>query len=575
MTPELSTTWIMKPTLCLFFSALLVSCNATSIFSLREETDSTSEQWEWKKPKVARTQWEILVLPAKEEFVSLWGKLQTPIGTPLDQVPRLPLFAKVNFSMIPQEEKATHPALFPPPTTTTPVTPVPLPSSTSWTHMASSTPHSTGVFQSPMTKQTVKNPPDFPPIPHQTIQQKAFPKLTLSVTTDRPPTVFIPPPAEEPLISGRITREPTETENQTLSHLPFASLPQVPLFYAVNNKQPPPPPERAFASVLPVPLSLSAYADSNQKSKPVPVFQDAPKKQTAKTQPDFPPIPHQTIQQKAFPKLTLSVTTDRPPTVFIPRPLDIVLIIDTSFSMQKRLTSFKSRFAHFLSRLSYLDWKLMITNADHGDTWNPFSNIVALKGNAFRLERNGQVLDLKYLSPSVPYYNSIFLSSISLHKWGEYTRSTREGTQNVQPCQLPPGCQSYKEQPLKSLKSALIKNPDFFRKEADVAVVLISNSQEQAGPTSATEPEEVIRQFEEQYGTKKRFEVYGLVIREEDEECLQENLAQQSAFTEPQVEVSFKIMTLSDMTGGEIFSLCSADYSELAMSIADSFGSPP
>ena len=298
----------------------------------------------------------------------------------------------------------------------------------------------------------------------------------------------------------------------------------------------------------------------------------APKLEVPKKQPQVVlrpqgllPHTHQLSAPPVTP-LELKITAEKPEPVFIPRPLDMVFVMDTSLSMRKHLQNFKTRFADYLSYFDSLDWQLMITNADHGAF---FSNAQALKGEAMQLERDGQILEELYLDPSFPHYNSIFLSSVSIHKIGEY----KKFGENIGLCNLPPGCQSYKEQPLKSLKSALVKNPHFFRKEADLVAILISNSQVKTKGKEAVTPEAVIEQFEWTQGAHKRFEVYGLIIREGDQKCLKRSIAGQSLL--PEAGVARKIQALSDMTGGEVFSLCSSDYQDLALSIAQSFENPP
>ena len=127
-----------------------------------------------------------------------------------------------------------------------------------------------------------------------------------------------------------------------------------------------------------------------------------------------------------------------------------------------------------------------------------------------------------------------FLDSISRHTLGTYKKHGRENeSEDVGYCELPPGCQSLQEQPVKSLKAALGKNQDFFREEADLIAIVISNSKERANDQdAATQPIEVIEQFQSIHGLKKRFKVYGIIITEDDQECLNQNIIQQFLFPE-------------------------------------------
>ncbi len=272
--------------------------------------------------------------------------------------------------------------------------------------------------------------------------------------------------------------------------------------------------------------------------------------------------------------ITMEGQADKPAQVFIPRPLDILFVIDTSQSMSHHLKQFRKKFSGFLNFFEDLDWKLALTDADHGETGFFLFNIGALKGKTMPLELNGKILELHYLNPRVSNYNEIFLDSVSKHKFGEYTTINNEGQkESVQPCHLPPFCQGLQEQPLKALKSALIQNEGFFRKSADLAVVIISNSKERGGDFRAVEPKEVIEQFRKTYGVQKRFEVYGIIITEEDEDCLKQNQDQQFWF--PEGAFSKKIADLSLMTGGQVFNICAPHYQEVAQSIFHSFGRSP
>ena len=276
------------------------------------------------------------------------------------------------------------------------------------------------------------------------------------------------------------------------------------------------------------------------------------------------------LEYSAIPELQPGLEIDAPIKNFIPRPLDFVFVIDTSQSMYQHLIDFKRKFSFFLQYFSNLDWQIAVTNADHGETGFFLFNLGALSGEVMRLERDGVKLDLRYLHPDILDYNRIFLDSISKHKLGEYKKQGNDGWEDVKQCDLPPGCQSYQEQPLKSLKSALAKNPDFFKKEADLVAIVISNSKERANDLDgATQPEEVIEQFRRIHGKRKRFEVYGVIITEGDKDCLEENIIQQFLF--PEGAFSEKIAALSEITGGEVFSICSPDYEPLAQSIFNSF----
>jgi len=287
-----------------------------------------------------------------------------------------------------------------------------------------------------------------------------------------------------------------------------------------------------------------------------------------------PVVQGEELETPHFSPLELDLEVSEPVKVFIPRPLDIIFVIDTSGSMNQHLVDFKKKFAHFLEYFADLDWKLALTDADHGEAGLFLFNIGALKGRFMKLERQGVILDLQHLHSGVSDYNRIFLDSISRHGKGEYRKPGYKGEhEDIKQCALPPFCQSYHEQSLKSLKSALSKNEGFFRKEADLVAIVISNSTETASDRKmAIRPQEVVEEFKNIHGLEKRFEVYGIIITEDDEDCLEQNINNQFFF--PEGAFSEKIASLSEVTGGKVFSICSPDYRSLAISIFNSFGKP-
>ena len=295
------------------------------------------------------------------------------------------------------------------------------------------------------------------------------------------------------------------------------------------------------------------------------------RKEKAEEKTDLPVVTqNRKTQYPVIPEWQPKLKINAPVKKNIPRPLDFLFVVDTSQSMHHHLIEFNRKFLFFLQYFSGLDWKLAMTNADHGDTGFFLLNLGALSGRAMSLERDGVELDLRYLHPGILGYNRIFLDSISKHETGTYLQHEGDEVKEVDQCDLPPYCQSYQEQPLKSLKSALSENRDFFRKEADLVAIVISNSKERANDqAAATNPEEVVEQFRKIHGEQKRFEVYGIIIAEGDEGCLKENFDQQFLF--PEGAFSEKIADLSKMTGGEIFSICLPDYQLLAQSIFKSF----
>jgi len=130
-------------------------------------------------------------------------------------------------------------------------------------------------------------------------------------------------------------------------------------------------------------------------------------------------------------------------------------------------------------------------------------------------------------------------------------------------------CPSGKEVPLLSSINAMDKrngdNAGFFRNDSDLAIVVLSDEDEaSSGPSSATQPQEVIDKFNSIWGgSKKNLRVYGIIIKPGDISCLKQQSAQSGG-------IAFEgnlINNLVQATEGVSESVCAADYSETLKNI--------
>ena len=246
-----------------------------------------------------------------------------------------------------------------------------------------------------------------------------------------------------------------------------------------------------------------------------------------------------------------------------PKVVDIIFILDTSVSMKHHLITFRERFSSFLSGLQGLDWKIGFTNADCGGS---ILESLSLKGEFMNLEHDGTILEYRELTPYIPHFNEIFLDTISRHRQGTYQKINQKGrTVFVHGCELPPFCMGYNEQPLYALMLALEKNVDFFRKDSQIVAVVLTNSQEGNGELTATQPEDVVFQFETLFGIDRMFRVFGVHILPGDTECIETN--DDGQFLIKESEFSEKLFNLTHMTGGQSFSICSGSFGRMSDSI--------
>ena len=258
-----------------------------------------------------------------------------------------------------------------------------------------------------------------------------------------------------------------------------------------------------------------------------------------------------------------------------PKKLDVIIVVDTSYSMSAFLRNVGESFKDFLPALSkgkVLDWKVFFTNADHGNNGLFLFNGRGMNGEAMKLEYNGQIVqNIRYLSKSVRDHEVIFLDTLGKGP-REFTylplnRRTISGIQRTaSKCHLPPYCQSWNEQPLKALNSALVKNEEYFREDADIVAIIISDSDEGAGlhSTKRTTAEMVRTTFATHHPNKKLI-AYGILMIDRDcQEQYGKGFSNEDKF-------AYEISDLVRLTDGTNYSLCEDDYAPLARQIVFDF----
>ncbi len=242
--------------------------------------------------------------------------------------------------------------------------------------------------------------------------------------------------------------------------------------------------------------------------------------------------------------------------------LDIVFVVDNSEGMMAFLLNVKNKFDGFVDTLSSLDWKISFVSANS----NHLKRIP--------LERNGKLLSHPlYLTKRLKHYKSIFIDTLGFHEASKlelelYSKNKSnlvEATRRIN-CKLSPSCSHYSVTPLEMLR-LLLEGDDqsFFRSSADLAVVIISDDDE----NSWTDAKDVMRSFNQAYSSKKKLKVYGITVRPEDELCrMQYGHLGWDDFDNRYGEEIFRLVSL---TGGKNFSLCDKNYTPLAQKIVADF----
>ena len=251
--------------------------------------------------------------------------------------------------------------------------------------------------------------------------------------------------------------------------------------------------------------------------------------------------------------------------------LDIVVVVDSSNSMDHFLRRVPKTFRGFIPTLAPLDWQIMFTNADHGDHGFFLANWTSRDGTAMSLERDGRLLlGEHYLTKKTEDYRTVFLDTLRLHTAYEYM--DHRGDVEKTKCELSPGCQGWNEQPLKAMQASFVKNRSFFRPGANVAVILFSDGDEgeDLKPEKRVKAQEVLKAFQEQWGVDdKQLKTYGIVmIPGEDEECRQKY---SSGFWGGEGVFGTELVRMADLTGGRNLSICSDNYQSIAQQIVSDF----
>ena len=363
----------------------------------------------------------------------------------------------------------------------------------------------------------------------------------------------------EPILSFLKKRSSLKAKNKP--SFPFFVLAVVFLFSCQS--------EVRFASILETAKiesleELQAKPSAKPKSKPI----------QKKEPPKAPPVELKPVQKEKplkykEQKVTLKAKKKR--------LLDILLVLDSSASMNHHLKKLGIRVFSLLDSISDYDWQIGFTTADHGDhevterknknrisslpeaKWedqandskSSFGKLMQLEGKPVQLPDKSwwfRALDQRILNSETANYEELFL----------YTVSHFPDLQ----CDWPPFCQKPMEQPLRSLKSAMERinfdNADLFRPEADFVSLIISNEEERLeDPDRATSAEEVTDTFNNLLKPLgKRFFAFNILVL--DKECREsERNWGPKAVT---ASLGVKIGKLADLTGGENISICSDDY---------------
>jgi hypothetical protein len=216
-----------------------------------------------------------------------------------------------------------------------------------------------------------------------------------------------------------------------------------------------------------------------------------------------------------------------------------LIIDDNSLSMANTQRKMAKRFSSFMSYIQDVDYHIGITTTDVSQ------GRYGIKGDLL----NYFGTSLKVLTPRTPDAKSLFINTIYRREtlYCEKVRDSRY-------------CPSGYEEPLTATILAMDKkswqNRGFFRDKVDLAVVVLSDEDE----SGRTRPADVVDAFRYHFGSSKRLEVHGIIIKPGDKSCLNQN---------PDSRYSKTINDLIQKTGGSAHSVCDQDYGKSLSNISE------
>lgn len=227
--------------------------------------------------------------------------------------------------------------------------------------------------------------------------------------------------------------------------------------------------------------------------------------------------------------------------------VDVLFVVDSSGSMANERAALGSRLANFTSGLVGLDWQICVTSTDP----------TREKGHLLPFtytDLNGLKRTTNALTADIPGAGAAFLDRVV---------SVPSGTGD--------------EQGIRSINLAVdIGHRDCFRSDAALATIILSDEDERsvgghpeygAGALPLlpeNTPKYLLNNVRMKMGAEKIFTSHAIVIKSGDEACRKEQVGSGGA-----AYFGTWYEELSRLTGGQIGSICSTDYSRELSKFAD------
>ena len=245
------------------------------------------------------------------------------------------------------------------------------------------------------------------------------------------------------------------------------------------------------------------------------------------------------------------------------KKVDILFVVDTSYSMIHYLEQVPQSFAGFIDELSSLSWRIVFTNADYDPSGFGYYRRDLFEGRWINLELNGQVLKDQVLYPELDQNKKVFIDTLKRYEKGDVTEFVH---QHLNPCDFPPYCQGQVRNPLHSLLMSAAINQHQFRRDADFVSIIFSNGDE-VHPLTSDFVQRLNNILHKGAKKRKNTRIFGISIVPDDQECLQKNQQLPNQFMKPSYANS--VFAVVKATQGQMMSICSSNFSSLAKSIVE------
>ena len=256
--------------------------------------------------------------------------------------------------------------------------------------------------------------------------------------------------------------------------------------------------------------------------------------------------------------------------------LDMVIVVDTSESMNHNQAKLGAKFGQLISSFDGLDWQMAFINADNS---HPKVSADGYHGVFYNLEdATGEILDdagstINILTSEISNPHEVFLNTIN--RKGKSQRVSRDDPNSYQDS----GTEAPLNTFIESINLRNNENSGFFRQDSTLATIILSNEDEfsdgqptqgtnDAGETVIIQPknyQDVFNTVTGAFGSLKSFVAYGIIVKPGDEAC---RSSESSGSQTDTPSYSTFIHQLVLETKGQSGSICDSDYSQTLSNIS-------